>query len=195
MFLTWQNSVEFLEVAEPVDTAEAVSTPVELQEELNERWETWINGIADGDPAALDALYDDSSPRLFGLLVHMLSSKALAENVLTAVYEEIKVKARTYKRYWGSASSWLVEITRSAALTQLHVQEARRGLSGSLSLFDSSRGRLRAVGGLTELQRRILEMTYFGGMAVDEAATRLNLSSDIIRQEIRAGMMSLRKGT
>jgi RNA polymerase sigma factor (sigma-70 family) len=68
------------------------------------------------DAAALGELYDRYSPRLFGLLTHILSAREEAEDILLEVFQRLCLESRTLAEQGSSVSAWLVVTTRQAAL-------------------------------------------------------------------------------
>ena len=56
-----------------------------------------------GDRDAFRALYDQTSPKLFGIILRIIRNRAAAEDILQDVYLKIWRNAATYSRETGPA--------------------------------------------------------------------------------------------
>jgi len=155
----------------------------------NLQWAAWITCIAEGDIAALDALYDDSSKVVFSLVYHILQDRDVAEELLVGIYERVRQEARTFRDTGLSSSVWLIGLARDAAVHILRmVPEARL-----FALEQRQRIVSFACSGLTKEQHLILQMTYLGGFTAEEVADMLSLSLDDVRSQIVHSMNRLKR--
>ncbi len=83
--------------------------------------------IAVQDRAALRALYDSASPKLMGVLLRMLGTRAEAEDALQEVVLRIWQRAAAYDPQKGSGMGWICAIARNHALDRLRARPERRG--------------------------------------------------------------------
>lgn len=97
----------------------------------------FIEQIAAGDEQAFAALYDATSPLVFGFVRRMLGDTSAAETVLCEVYESVWREASRYDGERYAPLTWLVEVARHHALKEL-----RSGGRGNLPALsdDGSRG-------------------------------------------------------
>ena len=72
-----------------------------------------------GDRAALRTIYQDTSAKLFGVLVRMLKDRSEAEDVLQDVYVTVWRKAALFDPSRASAMTWLIAIARNRAIDRL----------------------------------------------------------------------------
>lgn len=155
----------------------------------NLKWAAWITRIADGDIAALDALYDDSSKVVFSLVYHILQDRDVAEELLVGIYKRVRQEAQTFRDTDLSSTIWLITLARNAAVDLFRsVPEARL-----YSLEERQRVVSLACGGLTKEQHLILQMTYLGGFTTVEVADMLGLSLEEVRGQIVRSMNGLRR--
>ena len=77
------------------------------------------------DQQAFKALYDLTSPKLFGVLVGMMKSKSLAEDVLQDAFLKIWQKAETYQESKSSAMTWMRTIATNTARDKLRALKVR----------------------------------------------------------------------
>ncbi|KPP92041.1 MAG: RNA polymerase sigma-70 factor, ECF subfamily [Rhodobacteraceae bacterium HLUCCA08] len=86
--------------------------------------ETRLARVALGDREAFVAMYRDSAPRLFAVLLHLLGNRAEAEATLPDLYVEIRARAAHRRPGRGGAEAWLVALAREIALERRHRRPA-----------------------------------------------------------------------
>jgi RNA polymerase sigma factor (sigma-70 family) len=91
-----------------------------------ERDKLLLRRMAGGDGAAFAALFDHLAPRIMGVLVRLLSSRSLAEDVLQESFLHAWRHAGTYRPETGSPCSWLMAIARSRGIESFRREEARK---------------------------------------------------------------------
>lgn len=166
-----------------------------------ERLSALLAGVAAGDGAALAALYDETSPFIFGLLTRMLGAGAAAEKTLVEVYSCVWREAASYRSGVVSPLAWLVSKARGCALRKDRPRAAvgrpreaskqfgaasAGGAEKVPAPVESARAR-EALSGLGPEQRKALQLSYFYGPGRVEAALGLtteeakSLISDAVR--------------
>jgi RNA polymerase sigma-70 factor (ECF subfamily) len=157
------------------------------------RWSTWLGRIGKGDTDALGAFYDESSPLIFGLVLHILQDQRLAEDVLLEIYNNVRRQARRFSSRKQNPVEWLIDMAQEFATCRLRLVTSEQQPSTAIDPFNSERTRANsALRHLTEEQRSILEMTYFGGLTIDEVADRLDVPREYVSKQILFGMRKLR---
>ena len=69
--------------------------------------------VAAGDRAAFRALYALAAPKLMGVLVRMLGTRAEAEDALQEVFTRVWTRAGRFDPALGRGMAWLVALARS----------------------------------------------------------------------------------
>jgi RNA polymerase sigma-70 factor, ECF subfamily len=208
---------------------------------------TLMNGIAEGDTTALQALYDRHSGQVLALCLRILRDRARAEEVTGDVFWELWDRADRYRPDRGAPVAYVLTLSRSRAIDRL--RSARReeptgaaadvaeGLAaagadaprrsaaraggalatgaeaaigavagaagGGMAMRDAGpfesaaaselRGRVqRALAGLSEAERRAVEMSFFDGLSHGEIANALREPLGTIKSRIRQGLLRLR---
>ncbi|HVG52356.1 MAG TPA: sigma-70 family RNA polymerase sigma factor, partial [Xanthobacteraceae bacterium] len=85
-----------------------------------------LTRVASGDRVALEQIYRDTSAKLFGVLLRILSDKSEAEDVLQEVYITVWNKAGVFDPAKASPITWLVAIARNRAIDRLRAGKMRR---------------------------------------------------------------------
>jgi len=173
-------------------------------------WQQLIARTAEGDQAAVAALYDRTSPHVFGLALKILNNREAAEEVTVDVYTQVWRQAHTYDRARGAPGAWLMMIARTRAIDRVRAGAVERGRIESLDaaqLFVSDddtpeqdaerqerqRYVRRALTALTAEQREAIALAYFYGLSHSDIADKLGLPLGTVKTRVRLGMMKLRE--
>lgn len=171
--------------------------------------------IRQRDEAALEILYDRYAPRLLGLAIQMLGQTALAEEALQEAFFRVWEKAEMFDPIRGQPTVWLVAIVRNLCRDILRQRKARPALAESaLSLPEgeqlanlpdpasdvpgaaSARARREqvrhALAQLPDDQRRVLELSFFGGLTRREIAAQLNDPEGTVHTRARLALQKLK---
>src|SRR5215470_14302020 len=82
--------------------------------------------VAAGDRAALRLIYHDTSAKLFGVCLRILSDRSEAEDVLQEVYVTVWRKAASFDPGRASPITWLVAIARNRSIDRLRSSAVSR---------------------------------------------------------------------
>ena len=169
------------------------------------RWAALLDRIAAGDVGALAALYDETSPLLFGLVMYILQDRAAAEDTLVDVYLKVPDYAGSPRREQNPVP-WLIGLARQTALARLDrgrrsgrtVQRPPLPVAPAASVvpfepLDSERRQVRrALTQLTPRERSIIQMTYFEGLGAGAVADELSVPITQVTNDIQQAMWKLR---
>jgi len=167
-----------------------------------------LDRVAAGDADALGALYDRYARVLFGVLYRMLGSPEAAEEVAQDAFHSVWRQARSYRVERGSVRTWLLAISRNAAVDWRRTKgrriarEAAIDEAAGLAAAGSVEGdvvaslgaqRVRAaVGALPPEQRDVLTLAFWGGLSQSEIAQRIGIPLGTVKSRVRLGMAKLR---
>jgi RNA polymerase sigma-70 factor (ECF subfamily) len=169
-----------------------------------------LRRVAGGDSDALAALYDLSSPLVFGLAVRILGNQADAEEVTLDVFTQVWRAAASFDPSRASVAGWLVMLTRSRAIDRLRSRAERDGNESQPIHYPEPRSRLAhpeeesflnqqrrivdaALSAIAPEQRQLIEMAFFLGLSHSELAVRTGLPLGTIKTRIRLGMIKLKE--
>ncbi len=180
-------------------------------DEADIRWAGLLTRIGEGDEAALDDLYGQTSGPVFALTQRILRDPSAAEDVTLEVYLQVWRQAVTFDARRGTASAWLFMLARSRAIDRLRsrAQRARdrqRPLDEVAPLRDAAPDPeeaaelaarralvLSALAALSREQREAIELAYFSGLSQTEIAERSGAPLGTVKTRIRLGMLKLRE--
>jgi RNA polymerase sigma-70 factor (ECF subfamily) len=157
------------------------------------------------DRAAFRALYDATSPRVYGVLVALLRNDDTAQDVLQDTFVKVWARAGEYHSERGEVLSWIIAIARYRALDLLRASrrrssyEQQAGESPLLTLpavsaSDEFSLRLTdCLDRLAERQRRNIVAAFVRGFTHEELARQENTPLGTIKSRIRRGLQRLRE--
>lgn len=169
-----------------------------------------VQKIAQGDQAALAALYDSTNRLAYGLILRVLGDASSAEEVLLDVYTQIWRQASNYDTSRGGPLAWLMTIARSRAIDRLRSGWQDRQRKEPLDLLNDRETEAAspeentvaaerqkfvrtALSSLSPEQREVIELAYYGGLSHSEIAIKLNQPLGTVKTRTRLGMMKLRE--
>jgi RNA polymerase sigma-70 factor (ECF subfamily) len=167
-----------------------------------------IARVAEGDEAAIEALYSRYGGACFGLARRILDDAQLAEDVVQQVFLALW-KGTGYDPTRGAVSTWLLSMTHHKAVDSLRRESTRRKrLAGEQTLLelqatgpgpeDEAWRRLRAertrdaLRTLPSEQREVLLLAYYGGYTQREIAEMTGLPLGTVKSRTLAAMRRLR---
>jgi RNA polymerase sigma-70 factor (ECF subfamily) len=161
-----------------------------------------------GDEAAFADFYDATSARAYGLALRVVRNPAHAEEVTQEAYLDAWRSSTRYDPARGSAVGWLLTIVHRKSVDRIRSVEAATSrdetwnretapidhdqtAEAAHTSLDAARVR-NAVATLTDVQRRAVELAYFGGYTHTEVATLLDVPLGTAKTRIRDGLIRLR---
>ncbi len=162
--------------------------------------------LRSGDEGALGQLYDRHASLAFGLALRMVRDRAAAEEVVQDTFLTLWRQAAHYAPDRASCRSWICTIVRSRAIDRLRrsaSKEARdaqladdlAGLCDTWQLADESlraQAVHRAVDGLPQEQRQVLELAYYLGLSQTEISERTGAPLGTVKGRTRLALQRLR---
>ena len=161
-----------------------------------------------GDHLAFSQLYDQSSMVLFSLAVRILGSQEEAAEVLQSLYIDVWRKTVRYDVGRGTPIAWLLTLTRSRAIERLRSSSLRvpRQDGSSDDIQNLPAGEFEApadqalrtvisktLSELPQVQRQVIELSYYEGLPPVEIATRLSQPLDTVTARLRLGLSKLQE--
>jgi RNA polymerase sigma-70 factor, ECF subfamily len=184
-------------------------TPVEqTAADPDSELERLLERCAASDSAALEKLYELTSPLLFACLNRILRRRAVAEEVLQDVYVIIWQRAAQFRATRGRPLAWMMSIARYRAIDLLRHERSAPTLVPDLPERADADGDPRAqeapwmpAGGLlerclallTDRQRSCLELAFVGGNSHEDIARLTGSPLGTVKSWIRRGLQSLRQ--
>lgn len=168
-----------------------------------------LQRVAHGDQRAFSELYELITPRMLGLVRHVLKDHAQSEEVVQEVLVEIWQTAPRFDPNKGKAVTWMLTMAHRRAIDRVRSAQSSRDRDTKIGIRDLGREydsvaesveiRIeherveRALTKLTELQRQAVELAYYGGYTHSEVSTMLSVPIGTVKTRLRDGMIRLRE--
>lgn len=174
------------------------------------QWAQWIARIADGDEAALCALYDAALSRVYGMALRITREPSLAEDVVEEVFFKVWRNASRFDISRGAPVTWLLVICRSLALAKLRSADIAVSVAEIEDLVDECRDQAadpqslllaieqhtilhRALQALGTRDRQLLALAFFRDLSYSEIAQQMTMPLGTVKTCIRSALRQLRE--
>ena len=167
-----------------------------------------LQAAALGDTNAFEVLYEATAAAVFGVVKRIVVDRQMAEDVTQEVFVEVWHKAHTFDPDRGSAKAWIYTLARRRAIDLVRSEQAERDRREKVAEPEMTRsndpvgehvaavagadGVAKALESLTDLQREVITLAYFGGLTQSQIAEHLDIPLGTAKTRIRDGLMSLR---
>lgn len=168
--------------------------------------ESLLAGMADGDQDAAAAFVRRYQARVYGLAVTITGVPAVAEEVAQDAFVKAWRHASTYDARRGRVSTWLLTITRNAAVDAVryrHEDPMDPSLlvamlspprwAGFEDAPDTSLVLREALAALPPGQREPIVLMTFSGMTAKEIAERYDVPLGTVKTRVRRGLHAMRE--
>jgi RNA polymerase sigma factor (sigma-70 family) len=176
----------------------------------SERHRALIAAMAQGDETALNALYEATLSRIYGLALRVTRREDLAEDVVVEVYWQAWRDAARYDARRGEPMAWLYTICRSRALDTLRrrddadlhpdPEELIASLPGNetepsdaLCAAQAGTALATALERLTPVQRQMVALAFFRGLTHQEVAEHTGLALGTVKSHLKRAQDALRQ--
>lgn len=166
-----------------------------------------LRRVAQGDRTALSKVYRDTSAKLLGVCLRILSDHGEAEDVLQDVYLTVWRNAGLFEAARGSPITWLAAIARNKAIDRVRAGATRRSepidraldipdpapaaLDG-LATSDERRRLDLCLGELDPEHEQTIRTAFLTGLTYEEVAAQSGVPLGTVKSRIRRGLLKLR---
>lgn len=165
--------------------------------------------VKEGHPDALAVLFDRYRRLVLSVAWQILRDKGEAEDLVQSVFLEILQSAAKFDSAKGSAKTWILQYAYHRSFNRkkyLHLRGITSGSEqfvpahetsvswrdSSCDLMESERFMQEALACLNHKQRRILELAFYEGLSMREAAEITGQSFDTVRHHFYRAIGNLR---
>jgi RNA polymerase sigma factor (sigma-70 family) len=165
-----------------------------------------IQLLKQNDQQAISYIYDKYAASLYGIVLKIVPSEAIAEDVLQESFVKVWKRGSTYDPSKGTLFTWLLNITRNTAIDKLRSAGYRKqekiqqidhsvykngGASHELNV--DALGLNNVVDSLEEKYRIVVDLIYFQGFTQKEVEEHLNIPIGTVKSRVRIALRELRK--
>jgi RNA polymerase sigma-70 factor (ECF subfamily) len=167
-----------------------------------------LGACAQGDRAAFENLYRQTSAKLFGVALRIVRQEDLAEEVLQDCYIRIWNRAGDYREGLAAPMTWMASIVRNRSLDFVRrpnpevidvdgelIEGVASDSPGPLAALEHSRDGSALARCLAELeakQRQAILMAFQDGLSHSELARHLRQPLGTVKTWVRRGLAKLK---
>lgn len=159
------------------------------------------------DKEALSYLYDKYGAALFGTAERIIQNEEVTSEVVQDIFMKIWTKIDQYDPKKGRFFTWMLNMTRNAAIDKVRSKEINRSAKtdsiddyvytidsqNKTELSIDSIGVKELMNDLVEEQRFILLKVYFEGFTHSEIADEFDIPLGTVKTRLRSALKHLRK--
>jgi RNA polymerase sigma-70 factor (ECF subfamily) len=166
-----------------------------------------IARVARGDRRALNAVYDRTSAKLYGVCLRIARDRDAADDILQNVYLKVWSRAGRFNPDFASPITWLCAIARNTAIDWVRkhgspvlsvpgpAQATDAGFNEALEVMTAGEDRAEifdCLEALSPQQQRAITLAFFDGLSHSELATTMRTPLGTTKSWIRRGLLELR---
>jgi len=160
------------------------------------------------DKLALEYLYDHYSQALYGVILRIVGSENIAQEILQDVMLKVWNNIGSYDPNKGRLFTWLLNLARNQAIDKLRSKEIQRQLKtdqlgntvyilnqmkSEYPIKEESIGIKELLEKLVPEQRTVVELAYFRGYTQSEISKEFNIPLGTVKTRLRYALIALRK--
>jgi RNA polymerase sigma-70 factor (ECF subfamily) len=167
-----------------------------------------IHRVGRQEEKAFAELYEQFSPRLYGLALRLVNNAKDAEDILQEAFQQIWKRAGTYDPKLSSGFSWAMMIVWHKAMDRLRKRHRVERIADSAAAFhhfaetdetsclqplvkERRQEVHRALAKIPEDQREALMLAFFSGLTHQQISEQLRVPLGTIKARIRRGLLRL----
>jgi RNA polymerase sigma-70 factor (ECF subfamily) len=158
-----------------------------------------LQRISGGDREAFDVLYHRFVRPVFALALRRLGDRGRAEDATQETFASVWRSAKSYKPDRGPGAPWLYAVARNAIVDRTRARtetpaDVPDEPSGELGPPDRAEQAWvawrvhRALQGLPDHERELLELAYWSGLSQSEIAEFLNIPLGTVKTRTRSAL-------
>jgi RNA polymerase sigma factor (sigma-70 family) len=163
--------------------------------------------LREKNKTGLEYLYDHYSRALYGVIIQVVQTEELAEDVMQETFLKIWNNFSMFDDTKGRLYTWIVNIARNLAIDKIRSKDFRNNsknqeLENNVPVIDRFKntaynpevmGIKELVNNLRPEQQQIVDLIYFQGFTHSEVAEKLQIPLGTVKTRLRMSIMILRK--
>lgn len=177
-----------------------------MQSNLKHTESQLVSLLKNKDQQAFNYLYDNYAGALYGVIIKVIGTEDIAQDVLQEVFVKIWKGIGHYDDSKGRLYTWMLNIARNSAIDVLRSAKYNRdrktgdidnnvhidNASFSTTMKTDHLGLKKIVDGLKDEYRQIINLAYFKGYTQEEVAEALNIPLGTVKTRSRSALLQLK---
>ena len=162
-----------------------------------------IADLKANDKTAFENLYDKYSGAMFNIILRIVQSNEVAEDVLQDSFLKIWKNIESYDENKSTIFTWMLNVCRNTALDSLRKSNVRPSIQTdtdnvyveslqSVQMNIDSVGLKNSLKYLTPEQSLVIQAIYFNGLTHEEASKALDIPLGTVKTRVRNGLITLK---
>jgi RNA polymerase sigma-70 factor, ECF subfamily len=167
-----------------------------------------LAAVAKGDQAAFARLYEATRAKLYGVLLRILGTPELADDVMQETYLKVWNTAGRFDPTIASPITWMVAIARNRAIDIVRrkghasIEETPEAMNiaadtpaplARREMTEELRRLLACLGKLDPEKQRIVLLAYYSGWSREQLARKLDIPVNTIKTWLRRSLLEIRE--
>lgn len=166
-----------------------------------------IAGLRSYDQKVFSKIYDLYSAALYGIILRIVDSSAVADDVLQETFIKVWKNAGKYDESKGRLFTWMVNIARNSAIDNTRSKEVKhtskiQNTSDDVSIMQESHSYIvntdtldmsQHVNKLPPEQQKLIELIYFNGYTQQEVSDEFGIPLGTVKTRVRNAILELKK--
>jgi RNA polymerase sigma-70 factor, ECF subfamily len=167
-----------------------------------------LAAVAKGDQAAFERLYSATRAKLYGVLLRILGTPELADDVMQETYLKVWKMAGRFDPTIASPITWMVAIARNRAIdivrkrADVSVEDSPEAMGVAAEappplarreMTEELRRLLSCLGKLDPEKQRIVLLAYYSGWSREQLAQKLDIPVNTIKTWLRRSLLEIRE--
>jgi RNA polymerase sigma-70 factor, ECF subfamily len=165
-----------------------------------------ITLLAQGDKKAISLAYKNYADALFGIIVRIVKTKEIAEEVLQDTFVKVWDNASKFDESKGRLFTWFANIARNTAIDMVRSARYQKlqktdtlenpvhtntASVANIEIRDS--GLEKVINSMDEKYRKIIDKLYFEGYSHSELAKEMDIPLGTVKSRLRLAIKELRQ--
>lgn len=167
-----------------------------------------LAAVAKGDRAAFERLYSATRAKLYGVLLRILGTAELADDVMQETFLKVWKMAGKFDPTIASPITWMVAIARNRAIdivrkrADMSVEDSPEAMAVAAEtppplarreMTEELRRLLSCLGKLDSEKQRIVLLAYYSGWSREQLAQKLDIPVNTIKTWLRRSLLEIRE--
>ena len=164
-----------------------------------------VKMLHQNDRKVISIIYDKYAPALYGVVLRIVRSEEIAEDVMQDSFLKIWKNGQQYNSSKGTLFTWLLNIARNTAIDKTRSANFRRSdkiqsvddfVSNKVSKIGNIKpehiGVKELVNNLDPKYKEVIDLIYFNGFTQQEVADHLGIPLGTVKSRIRIALRELK---
>ncbi len=190
-----------IKALKPIFAIKVIHTELRISNDTME--EKIIALLQEQNSTAISLLYDNYAPALFGVIIKVVRSHEVAEQVLQDTFVKVWKNSAGYDRSKGKLFTWLINIARNTAIDATRTSYYKHfsktedidtlfAVKSDTEIHPEHIGLQQIVETLDDKYRILIEKIYFEGYTQKEIEEELGIPLGTVKTRLRYAINELR---